>query len=216
MAEEKDIEGEDLPQGTANPVERADKALLAAVAPYKDEPAVEAIGKFGEIADQPPLVALSAATLAAGVLDGDARLANAGGRMLAAHLLATFVKDRIKARVNRTRPHVLLEQGRYEWRLGGSEDGDWQSFPSGHTAGAVAVARALARDYPGLAAPAYLAAATAAAIQVPRCKHYASDLAAGAAIGLLAEAAVDLAARALGERLGRAEGEKAGEEWREA
>ena len=64
-------------------------------------------------------------------------------------------------------------------------------FPSGHTAGAVAVARACARHYPPARAPAYAWAAGVAAAQVPRCAHYPSDVAGGALVGLAAEAAAD-------------------------
>ena len=108
--------------------------------------------------------------------------------MFAAELLATALKTAIKRSVDRTRPKVLVEEGRYEMRPGETATAarstpSRQAIPSGHTA-------AFARDYPEHGVAAYGAAAAVAAIQIPRCKHYPTDLAAGAAIGLLAEAAV--------------------------
>ena len=63
---------------------------------------------------------------------------------------------------------------------GGDHRPEADSFPSGHTAGAVPVARALARDYPEHAVMAYAVAGAAAVVQIPRCKHYPTDFAAGA------------------------------------
>ena len=51
----------------------------------------------------------------------------------------------------------------------------------------MAVARAAARDYPGTNAAGLALSAAVALIQVPRAKHYVSDIVAGAAIGLVAE-----------------------------
>ena len=62
------------------------------------------------------------------------------------------------------------------------------SFPSGHTAGAVAVAAVIGRCYPAHRVAAYASAAAVAAIQVPRCQHYPGDLGAGALIGIAAGA----------------------------
>ena len=64
------------------------------------------------------------------------------------------------------------------------------SFPSGHSAGAIAVARAFAREYPEYRAPALGAAGLIALAQIPRCAHYPSDVGAGLAVGVAAEAAV--------------------------
>ena len=118
--------------------------------------------------------------------------------MLAAELLATQMKSFVKHRVDRSRPHVEEDGGDYRMQPGGDPSPEANSFPSGHTAGAVAVARAFVRDYPDHAPVAYGTAAAVAAIQIPRCKHYPTDLAAGAAIGLAAEAMVHWAETALG------------------
>ena len=152
------------------------------------------MGKASELADQPPLITISAVTLLAGLGLRDARLARTGARMLASHLLATAIKSQVKHRVDRTRPFVLAEERRYEISEGKHDEGKYNSFPSGHTAGAVAVAQAVAREYPAAALPARLLAAAVALIQIPRCAHFLSDIGAGAVIGLGAEKLVDLAA----------------------
>ncbi len=122
----------------------------------------------------------------AGVLRKDRRLARAGVRMLAAEWLATKAKSFIKHRVNRTRPHVPIEGGDYCLEKGGSEASSLSSFPSGHTAGAVAVARAYASEYPEHAKAAATAAILIGLIQIPRCKHFVTDIVAGAMIGWVA------------------------------
>ena len=168
-------------------VEHMDKAAAEAAAPARRTAVVKTLGWLSEIADQPQLISICAGTLAAGLVSRNARLTRAGARMLAAELLATVMKSAVKHQVDRTRPRVVDDGGAYAMKRGGSEQSALNSFPSGHTAGAVTVARAFAREYPEYGLAAYATAAAIAAIQVPRCQHYPSDLAAGAAIGLLAE-----------------------------
>lgn len=179
----------DVTKATVATVEKADKAVARGAAEVRDAPAIRLLGLFGELGDQPPMIALCATTIVAGLVRRDGRLASAGLRMLAAHALATGVKHVIKRSVDRTRPKLLVDEGRYEAQPGHSSDGDRSSFPSGHTAGALAVARAVARAYPGAAVPAYSGAAVIAGVQIPRCHHYVSDIGAGALIGVAAEAA---------------------------
>lgn len=173
----------------ASAIERADIGISEGAAAFRDAPPVRLLGAFGELGDQPPMIAWSLATLIGGLSAGDPRLARAGVRMLAAHALATGVKALVKRAVDRTRPALLVDEGRYQVGPGTHDDGPHSSFPSGHTAGAVAVARAWARAYPAQTGPAYAAAATVALVQLPRCTHYLSDIAVGAAIGWAAEAA---------------------------
>lgn len=155
-----------------------------------------------EAGDQPPLIILSSATLVFGLLTRRLNVAEAGARMLASHLLATAIKTVVKRNIDRTRPHSVQDGKAYRLKPGHSGSHDFSSFPSGHTAGAVAVARAAARVYPA-AVPA-LAGATIgiAALQLPTGNHYGSDVAAGAAIGFVSEALVDGAAGLLARRLG--------------
>ncbi|NNM73391.1 phosphatase PAP2 family protein [Enterovirga aerilata] len=172
----------------ATAVEEADIALSAEITAARHHPAVRALGTFGELGDQPPLFGLCAGIVAAGALRRDSRIAAAGAMMLLSFGAATAIKAVLKRSVSRTRPHVLLDEGRYEVRPLGPDAGPWHSFPSGHTAGSVAAARALARVVPEAALPAYAAAAVVAAAQLPTARHFASDVVAGAAIGVAAEA----------------------------
>lgn len=179
-------------------IEQTDRDVARAIAPARHSRTVRALGQASEAADQPPLIALSVATAIAGVLTRRPRLARTGLRMLASHLLATQAKSFVKHRVDRTRPFVMLGGDGYHARKGSSEEKGENSFPSGHTAGAVAVARAVAAEYPGSRPLGYTAAAAAGAIQVPRGTHYVSDVIVGAAIGLAAEALVRLVWRVPG------------------
>lgn len=184
-------------------LERADLALAKRMGKLHDHPVMKVAGEASEMADQPPLIALSLATLAGGVLLRRPTLAVAGARMLAAHAVATGIKAVVKRSVDRTRPFVLEDEGKYVVRKGHRRDTRYNSFPSGHTAGAVAVAQAIARTAPRAAWPARAWAAGIAAIQVPRGAHFPSDVAAGAAIGFAADGIVRLAERALRAVLAR-------------
>lgn len=169
----------------------------------RDSWIVRVLGQASEAADQPPLIALSLATFAGGAVLGRREIARAGARMLAAHALATGAKTMLKHAVDRTRPERAVEDGHRLERGHGADDTELNSFPSGHSAGAVAVAQAAARDLPGIATPARVAAAAMAAIQVPRGKHYVSDVLVGAAIGWASEAAVSAGSRFAAGLLGR-------------
>jgi membrane-associated phospholipid phosphatase len=179
----------------------ADAAAAEAALPYQGSTAMEALGRFASLGDQPPLRTLCAALIAAGLAGGDRRLAKAGLRMLAAHTLATFAKDFVKHRVDRTRPRSKGRKGKdHVPKPGRRTAKEETSFPSGHSAGAAAVAGAFARDYPEYAAPAYAAAGALALAQIPRCAHYPTDVGAGLAIGLAADAVVDIGFRLVEER----------------
>ena len=171
-------------------LEEADIAVADKMISYRDTKIVKALGTASEMADQPPLLSLCVGTLALGAILRNPRMMRAGGRMIASHLVATGIKAVIKKSVDRTRPSLLHDEQRYELDEGERDEGDYNSFPSGHTAGAVAVAMALGREYPRLAWPARAGAAAIALIQIPRCAHYPTDIAAGAALGLLAEGVV--------------------------
>ncbi|HRO15473.1 MAG TPA: phosphatase PAP2 family protein [Paracoccus sp. (in: a-proteobacteria)] len=172
-------------------IEQADVALSIEAGKLRDHPAVEAAGFVSEISDQEPAYALAAVALATGLLAGRPRLAEGGGRALLSIFLATRIKANIKAVVVRTRPHKLLDEGHYETGLNGPDESDYNSFPSGHTADAVAAARAIWRVAPEAAVPLTAAAAGIGLVQVPRARHHLADVIAGAVVGLVAEAAVD-------------------------
>jgi membrane-associated phospholipid phosphatase len=165
----------------------ADAAVAAAVERRKDHPVLRAAALFSQLGDQPPMLGLALGTLASGIAQRDARLTRAGARMAAAHLLATAAKNIGKKTLDRTRPRSDSKH-RVERAKSDPDDKSTQSFPSGHSAGALAVARAFGRDFPEHRAEALGAAAAVALGQMPRRAHYLSDVGAGMLIGLAAEA----------------------------
>ncbi|MDQ6626330.1 MAG: phosphatase PAP2 family protein [Verrucomicrobiota bacterium] len=171
----------------ASDLEKADVELGKKMASQRHDPAVKAVGDAGKIGDQGPLYAISAAVLLAGLVSRNRRLAGSGICMLAALGGADLSKRLTKRLVRRTRPHVLLEEGRYEKDAGGSEDKPEQSFPSGHMAGSVATARALSRNYPVAGAAAGVAAIAIGISRIMKGAHWPLDVAGGAVIGLAAE-----------------------------
>lgn len=185
----------------ASKLEEADIAVSQAAADNKHHPVARAVRAIGHLGDQPPMLALSATLLASGWRDDDRRMMRAGARMIAAELVTIVIKDLVKRAVTRTRPHLLRDEGRYEVRTGGPRDGDYSSFPSGHTSGAVAVARALTREYPAAAVPAYGFATAVAVGQIPESAHYPTDVAAGVLVGLVSEAVVDRVVRGIDAKL---------------
>lgn len=184
-------------QRNRTPLERLEVGALEAIGPFLKAAPVKAVGAIGEVGDQPPLLALSAATFGVGWLRGDPRLVRTGTRMIAAHLLATAAKSLGKNNVDRSRPEGVIEGEDYQRKKGSSPDPALRSFPSGHTAGAFALAGAVAREYPEHRLSALVAAGTIGALQLPRRAHFPSDVVAGAAIGLLAEILVDRVTKAL-------------------
>lgn len=178
----------------ASKAERIEAALGTEAVQYRGHRAVRTVGLLSKASDQPPLLALSAVTLAAGLVLNQPRLARAGVRMLASELLATGIKAGIKRYVARTRPHKMLEDGRYLLhpdKKAKRNEGPWNSFPSGHTAGAVAVGRAFSREYPQASGATALTAVAVGAVQLPLGNHFASDVVAGALVGFISEAVVD-------------------------
>jgi membrane-associated phospholipid phosphatase len=176
---------------------RAEHEATAAAAKARHRAPVAALGAVGELADQPPLFLMSAATLALGLVTRRPTLVRTGARMLVAEAVATGLKTLIKRSVDRARPaHALEGAGPHVGKGRGATDTAYNSLPSGHTAGAVAVGQAVAHENPAAAVPAKLAAAAVGAIQLPHGKHYLSDVAIGAAIGWLAERVAGLAVHA--------------------
>ncbi|WP_416222079.1 phosphatase PAP2 family protein [Sphingomonas sanguinis] len=177
-------------------VEEADHRITSEVNDKRDSWPVRLVGAASEIGDQPQMRMICAAAIADGIARRDLHLTRTGFRMFAAHTLATWVKSRIKAVINRRRPKDGDDP---RVREGDSDRHEDNSFPSGHSAGAVGVGEAIARAYPDHAVAARGAALSVSIVQVPRGTHCAGDVLAGIAIGLIAErvsdAAIDLAAR---------------------
>ena len=183
----------------ANPVEQADAVVADLFLPQAGRGIVRALGSVSDLSDQEPLYAAAGAIIVTGLVMRDERTIRAGTHMLAAHLLATAIRGMVKHAVDRTRPKVAAERG-YEFRSDGDRNSqEFNSFPSGHTAGAVAVARAIGRYYPSARLPALGIAGAASLAQVARSRHYLSDIAAGAAVAIVGEAVIALVVRRAGK-----------------
>jgi len=164
-------------------VESVDLRVARKVAIDKSDPVGKWTRRFAEVGDQPPLVAISLGVIAAGIVGGHDRLRRTGFRMLTAHSLSTIAKLAGKDSIDRTRPGALDEKP-YRLQKGTSRDGSLRSMPSGHSAGIVAIAGAIAADYPSARVPVAAAAVAVGAAQLPSRNHYLSDVVVGAAIGL--------------------------------
>ena len=171
---------------------RADAEVDKAVAPLRKTAPVRALAVVSELGDQPQLRLISSALIVIGLASSNGRLSRAGARMLIAHELATIAKGFVKDRVDRTRPRSARSASQRKIRPGQSKAKEKTSFPSGHSAGAVAVARAFGREYPEHRPAALAAAGAIAAAQIPRCAHYLTDVGAGVLVGSAAEAVSNL------------------------
>ena len=186
------------------PAEKVDIAVAKAAALDPKGTPYRLVDAFGCLGDQEPMTAASATMIACGLAFRDRRMIRAGVRMLAAIGLATLMKSLIKDNIDRTRPGEAIEKRRYRLNEGSSKDGNMRSMPSGHSAGATAVLRAAAREYPSAAVPLVGGALGIAAAQLPTRNHFVTDISAGVALGLacekVASLAIDRAARWLDER----------------
>lgn len=189
-------------------VERADRKISGKLNNRRDSWLMRLVGAASDIGDQPQMRLLCAATIVVAIARRDSRLAGTGFKMLAAHTAATWAKSGVKAVVDRTRPDSGDDP---KVRLGDSDEHQETSFPSGHSAGVVAVAQVVARSYPEHALAVRTAAVAVAAVQVPRGTHYVGDVVAGALIGLLAEQVVDTAWNGLSRA---ADPDELGDPWR--
>lgn len=120
--------------------------------------------------------------------------------MLAAVAAADGGKRLVKRFVRRTRPHLLLDDGRYAAGACGSGRKPEQSFPSGHVAGCVAAAIAVSRRYPTAGALSLAATSVIGVGRVARGAHWPLDVAAGAVIGVAAEVASEGVIRTIEKR----------------
>src|SRR4051812_3725082 len=103
-------------------VEQADVKLGQNLASQKEHPWVRAFVKVGDLGDQGPLYTAAGAVVVVGLVSWDRRWARVGVSMLLAVAAADGAKRLAKRAVKRTRPHVLLDEGRYESDAGGSDD----------------------------------------------------------------------------------------------
>jgi len=177
-------------KGIAPQLLAIDQKIHDIARPYADLPPMRLLERIGKAGDQPPMLSLSATVLALGLLSERPRMMFAGTRMVAAHLIATAAKHVVKRRIDRERPAPRADGKAPHPRRGKDDSKRMTGFPSGHTAGTIAVARAFGRAYPEHSAKAVGAAGLIALAQVTGRKHYLTDVLAGLAIGLAGEAAL--------------------------
>jgi membrane-associated phospholipid phosphatase len=112
----------------------------------------------------------SFATYAVGRATGNAKIAILGADLARAQIVSQATTQGLKYVAGRTRP-----------------DGTDRSFPSGHTSSAFATATVLQRHYGWkVGIPAYALAGYVGASRLHANKHYLSDVAFGAALGIIA------------------------------
>ncbi len=174
-----------------NMLERIDLKLIEASRPLLEKPAVRKFGEIGKAGDDKILLLLSAGIAVVGLASRNGKLQRTGSRMLIAQMVAKVTKEAGKNSVDRTRPSEQIEARRYIAKAGNSKDKDMRSFPSGHTASALSVARAFSREYPKYTKPVLTVAAVISFLQIPRRANYPGDVAAGAGAGLFAEKLAD-------------------------
>lgn len=110
------------------------------------------------------------ATYAVGKFTGSSRVARVGADLFRAQVVAQALTAGVKLSVRRTRP-----------------DGSEFSFPSGHTSVTFASATVLQRDLGWkVGLPAFGVATYVAASRIQEKRHFLSDVAFGAAIGIVA------------------------------
>jgi len=180
----------------------ADVEITEAFAPHRSDLPIRLLSTFSELGDQPQLRLISGGVAMAGLLLGRGRLLKAGLGMLLAHELATSAKNLVKDHVDRTRPRTARDRRQAEPKPGRKTAKEHTSFPSGHSAGAVAVAQAFARQFPEHRGPALAAAGAVALAQIPRRAHYPTDVAVGAAIGAATEKLMAMAWEAIDRHYG--------------
>lgn len=130
-------------------------------------------------------VALLAGTWAAGQLAGRGEVADAALHVGAALAAGGVLNGALKYSMGRERPSATDDPHHYRpW----ADQNRWQSFPSGHTVVAFSLAAAVSEEArtPWVTALAYGGAAAVGWSRVYEDKHWASDVAAGALIGIVA------------------------------
>ncbi len=113
----------------------------------------------------------SLAAFTVGKISGNERVSDVAGKVLRAQILAQTVTGVIKKTAQRQRP----------------DGSDTRSFPSGHTSVSFASATVLQREFGWkVGIPAFAAASYVATARIEKKKHFLSDVAFGAAIGIVA------------------------------
>jgi len=172
-----------------------DRSLYAAVAATPTPLLDEAMGRLSNAADYSRLSITSAAVLWLGGAQSGRRAAAAG---LASLLVTSAVANLlVKPFGRRSRPDRAAGEApsARHVRMPAS-----QSFPSGHTACAVAFASGAGRVLPAASVPLHVLAAAVGYSRVHTGVHYPGDVVAGAVIGAVT---ADITVAALADRIAR-------------
>ena len=128
------------------------------------------------------LLLVSAVLLAVGYVLQRASLKRAGWGTLFAHAVAGGVNTAIKHLVGRGRPK-FMHTDHFEFVPFGGKG--WDSFPSGHSMAAFAIATVLAVRFPKARWLMIVTALAVSASRLFRASHFLSDIIAGAIFGVL-------------------------------
>jgi membrane-associated phospholipid phosphatase len=130
-------------------------------------------------------VAILGGTWAVGTLAGRGEVADAALHVGAALAAGGVLNGALKYSIGRERPSETGDPHRFRPF---ADENRWQSFPSGHTVVAFSLASAVSEEArtPWVTALAYGGAAAVAWSRVYEDKHWASDVTAGALIGIVA------------------------------
>ncbi|HET9949619.1 MAG TPA: phosphatase PAP2 family protein [Longimicrobiales bacterium] len=160
------------------------------------EPADGLADALRPLGRRPPLFLAAGAAYALGTIAGERRVADLGLHTLLSVVVSNAVTGSLKMLGGRARPWIPVVQAGdttwlgsdpYEWEAfaGLSEGGPRQSWPSGHTTTAFALATVLAEELGG-PTPwiAYPVATGVAWSRVHDQAHWASDVVMGALVGI--------------------------------
>lgn len=145
-----------------------------------------------ELITSPGAFIIGGGMYAIGRWGGHPNLEDLGWHGTEAVLLSSAVTGLLKGTLGRARPFVVNDTNPHDFKFGGGfTSSDRQSFPSGHTttafAAAAAVTSEMRRLYPGsvwyVAPVLYGGASLVGLSRMYHNKHWASDVALGAAIG---------------------------------
>lgn len=137
-------------------------------------------------------LALTLSTFLVGQISGHASLKRAGLQSLEAFLLASAATQLVKQGVGRARPDANFDSDNFDPF---SFDTQNNSFPSGHTSHAFAIAATMSSELkdeaPWVPYVAFPLATLTAVSRVQDRKHWATDVVAGAALGILSSRFVE-------------------------
>jgi membrane-associated phospholipid phosphatase len=149
------------------------------------------LAKLSEVGDQvgsgESLLLLSVMLLTAGYVFRSASIKRAGWGTLVAHAVAGGVNTVMKHLIGRGRPKFMHVDASTFFPFGGK---GWDSFPSGHSMAAFAVATVLAVRFPRFRWPLMATALAVSVSRLFRSSHFLTDIIAGAVFGALIGAIV--------------------------